>query len=173
VGTANKAFNHVSYRSEPLTGRIGLTAAPGPAESPSWWQPGFQVAASPYHALTSAGHGDPATPIFRAFPGDRVVFRLGVGASDQLHSFLVSGHVYPLEPGMFNGTTDLRSQLMTSRTVTAGQTLDAWLVGGAGGPQRHSGDYAYRDARQPWTQAGMWGILRVQVIGSGGIIPLP
>jgi hypothetical protein len=172
-GTLDKGYNHVNYQSEPLTERVGLTNAPGPAQSPSWWQPGFQVAASPYTALTSTGHGDPATPVFRAMVGDRVVFRVGIGASDQLHSFVVSGHLYPLEPGMFNGTSDLRSQLMTSRTITAGQTLNAWLVGGAGGPSRFPGDYAYRDSRQPWTQAGMWGILRVQVSGSGGIIPLP
>jgi len=172
-GTLDKGYNHVSYRTEPLTERVGLTAAPGPAQAPSWWQPGFQVAASPYTALSSTGHGDPATPVFRALAGDRVVFRVGVPTSDHLHTFTVSGHQYPLEPGMWNGTTDLRSQLMTSRTVTAGQTLDAWLVGGAGGPQRFVGDYAYRDSRQPWTQAGMWGIFRVQVAGSGGIIPLP
>jgi hypothetical protein len=90
-----------------------------------------------------------------------------------LHSFVVSGHVYPLEPGMWNGGSDQRSQLMTSRTVTAGMTLDAWLVGGAGGPRQYAGDYAYRDSRQPWTLAGLWGILRVQVPGSGGIMPLP
>ena len=58
-------------------------------------------------------------------------------------------------------------------TVTAGQTLDAWLVGGAGGPDHYPGDYAYRDSRQPWTAAGLWGILRVQVTGSGGIMLLP
>jgi manganese oxidase len=172
-GTLDKGYNHVNYRTEPLTERVGLTNAPGPAQNPSWWQPGFAVSASPYTALTSVGHGDPATPVFRAFAGDRVVFRVGIGASDHLHSFTISGHQYPLEPGMWNGTTDLRSQLMTSRTITAGQTLNAWPVGGAGGPLRFAGDYAYRDSRQPWTQAGMWGILRVQVAGSGGIIPLP
>jgi hypothetical protein len=172
-GTFDKAYNHVSYRTEPLTARIGLTNAPGPTPTPSWWEAGFPVAASPYHALSSIQHGDPSTPVLRAHVGDRTVIRFGVGASDQLHSFVVSGHVYPLEPGMWNGGSDQRSQLMTSRTVTAGMTLDAWLVGGAGGPRQYAGDYAYRDSRQPWTLAGLWGILRVQVPGSGGIMPLP
>jgi hypothetical protein len=172
-GTLDKAYNHVSYRTEPLTARIGLTNAPGPNNAPNWWEAGFQTA-SPYDSsLSSIIHGDPSTPVLRAIVGDRVVIRLGVGASDQVHSFTVSGHVYPLEPGMWNGTTDLRSQLMTSRTLTAGQTLDAWLVGGAGSPDHLAGDYAYRDSRQPWTAAGLWGILRVQVVGSGGIMPLP
>jgi hypothetical protein len=182
-GSYNKGFNHVSYRTEPLTERVGLTNAPGfvdlngdgvaDTNDPCWCDTGFATAAPPATALSSAVHGDPATPTFEAHTGDPVVFRLGVAASDQLHTFTVSGHMYPLEPGMWNGTTDRRSQLMTSRTVTAGQTLDAWLVGGAGGPQGFAGDYAYREGRQPWTAAGMWGILRVQVGGSGGIVPLP
>lgn len=171
-GSHNKGFNHVSYRTAPLTERMGLTSAPGPGDNPNWWEPGFQLAAPPTTALSSAAHGDPATPIFRAHAGDRVVFRLGIGASDHLHSFTVSGHVYPMEPGMWDDATDHRSQLMTSRTITAGQTLDAWLVGGAGGPNAHPGDYAYRDSRQPWIAAGLWGILRVQVSGSGGIATL-
>ncbi|HLT11375.1 MAG TPA: hypothetical protein VK028_11280, partial [Micromonosporaceae bacterium] len=172
-GTLDKAYNHVSYRSEPLTARLGLTGAPGPNNTPNWFEPGFTPTA-PYHfAFRSDPHGDPATPVLRAMVGDRTVIRLGVGASDQLHSFTVSGHVYPLEPRMWNGTTDQRSHLVSTRTITAGQTLDAWLVGGAGGPRQYAGDYAYRDARQPWAEAGIWGILRVQVPGSGGIMPLP
>jgi manganese oxidase len=171
-GSHNKAYNHVSYRSEPLTARIGLTNAPGPNDNPNWWEDTFQVDAPYATAFSSLVHGDPATPIFRAFPGDRVVFRLGIGASDQLHTFTVSGHVYPLEPGMWDDASDHRSQLMTSRTVTAGQTIDAWLVGGAGGPQHYVGDYAYRDGRQPWVAAGMWGIFRVLTPGSGQIEPL-
>jgi hypothetical protein len=179
-GAYDKGFNHVNYRTEPLTARIGLTDAPGHVdldndgvEDPGWFDPGFAVAAPYGTALSSVVHGDPATPVLEAHAGDPVVLRVGVAASDQLHTFTVSGHMYPLEPEMWNGTTDRRSQLMTSRTVTAGQTLDVELVGGAGGPQGLPGDYAYRDGRQPWAAAGLWGILRVQPTGSGGIIPLP
>jgi hypothetical protein len=104
--------------------------------------------------------------VFKAFVGDRVVFRVGVGASDQFHVFSVSGHAFPLEPGMTG------SQVLAARTVTAGETLDAWLVGGSGGPPGHRGDYLYGDGRQPFQEAGMWGIFRVQPAGSGGITPL-
>lgn len=171
-GSHNKAYHHVSYHTEPLTARIGLTAAPGP-DGPNWWEDLGPGQIQPYAtAFSSLVHGDPDTPIFRALPGDRVVFRVGIGASDQLHAFNVSGHVYPMEPHMWDDTSDHRSQLVATRTITAGQTLDAWLVGGAGGPQHFPGDYAYRDSRQPWAAAGIWGILRVQVVGSGGITPL-
>ncbi|MPZ26268.1 MAG: hypothetical protein GEV12_07390 [Micromonosporaceae bacterium] len=185
-GSFNKAFNHVNYRTEPLTERIGLTAAPGHLVNlgdPGWFvcsdetgaaacDPNFAVA-SPYGTSFNSGvHQDPATPVLEAHSGDPVVVRVGIPTSDQLHSFVVSGHMFPLEPNMWNGTTDRRSQLMSARTLTGGMTLDAELVGGAGGPSGNVGDYAYRDARQPFTQAGMWGILRVLPSG-GGIIPLP
>jgi manganese oxidase len=143
------AYNHVSYQSEPITVRLGLTSSPP--------NPSANFGA----AFSSAAHGDPATPLFRAYAGDPVVFRLAIGASDQLHTFTISGHEYPKEPNMWNGTTDRRSSLLTSRVVTAGETLDAELVGGAGGPQAQPGDYMYRDGRQQFAEAGIWGIFRV------------
>jgi hypothetical protein len=167
-GSFDKGFTHVNYTSEPLTARIGLTNAPGHLGDgqPGWFDPGF-VIDNPYDtALSSLVHGDPATPVLRAHAGDPVVFRVGAPTSDQFHSFIVSGHTFPLEPDMEG------AQQMLSRTITAGMTLDAWLAGGAGGSPGYTGDYAYRDSRQPLTAAGLWGILRVQAAGTGGIIPL-
>ncbi|HLV57849.1 MAG TPA: hypothetical protein VKY81_03095 [Natronosporangium sp.] len=165
-GSFDKGFTHVNYRSEPLTARIGLTDAPGHVDldgdgvnEPGWFDPGFQVDAPFHSALSSTVHGDPATPVLLTHAGDPVVFRVAVPASDQFHSFVVSGHTFPLEPNMTG------SQAMVSRTVTAGLTLDAWLNGGAGGTAAYTGDYAYRDSRQPFTGAGLWGIFRV--------LPLP
>jgi manganese oxidase len=107
--------------------------------------------------------------VFRAFAGDPVVFRLGIGASDQFHTFSVGGHVFPQEPNMWNGTTDQRSQLLSSRSFTAGETTEVELVGGAGGTTRATGDYLYGDMRQPWASAGMWGIFRVLPTGTAGL----
>jgi hypothetical protein len=73
---------------------------------------------------------------------------------------------------MWNGTTDRRSQLMSARTITAGQKIDLELVGGAGGTPRHLGDYAFLDSRQPFAQSGIWGIVRVQAPGNSTVIPL-
>jgi hypothetical protein len=178
-GSFDKGYSHVSYHSAPLTERIGLTDGVGHIDmdgdgiiDPGWFDDGFLID-SPYgSSMSSTLHGDPATPIFRAHAGDRVVFRVGIGASDQLHSFTISGHQFPLEPGMWNDGSDHRSQLLTSRNVTGGMTLDAPLVGGAGGPRHFTGDYAYRDGRQPFTGAGMWGILRILPGNAGGIQPL-
>ena len=156
-GSYNKGFTHVNYTSEPLTVRIGLADAPGHLGDGElgWFDPGFEVA-NPFHtALSSQVHGDPATPILRANAGDKVVFRVAAPATDQFHSFVVSGHTFPLEPDMVG------AQQMVSRTITAGMTLDAWLAGGAGTSSGYTGDYAYRDARQVLTSAGLWGIFRV------------
>jgi manganese oxidase len=157
---AGLAFNQVNYASAPLTTRIGLTSNPP--------NPAADFGA----AFSSARHGDPATPVLQARAGDPVVMRIGIGASDQFHTVSVGGHVFPQEPNMWNGGSDRRSQLLAARTLTAGETMELELVGGAGGTSRYTGDYLYGDARQPFTEAGMWGILRVLPAGSTTPAPL-
>src|SRR6185503_3498261 len=98
--------------------------------------------------------------------GDPVVFRVAVGASDQFHAFSVGGHGFPVEPDIAG------SSLLASRTIGAAEVLSVWPVGGAGGAARYRGDYVYGDARQPFQEAGMWGIFRVLATGSPGIAPL-
>lgn len=154
TGSFDKGYSHFNYHSEPLTKRLGLTSYVNNF-------PSAPVIGSYGSAFSSDPYGDPATPVFRANSGDPVVFRVGVGASDQFHSFTVGGHVFPLEPGMEG------SQKMSARTVTAGETVDAQL-GAAGGRFRYTGDYLVSDARQPFAAAGMWGLLRVTPTGSPG-----
>ncbi|UWM50641.1 hypothetical protein N0X72_17480 [Streptomyces carpaticus] len=153
-GSFDKGFSHINYHSAPLTERLGLTAFRDDYTE-------ADVIGSYGIAFSSTPYGDPDTPVFRARAGDEVVLRVGVGASDQLHSFTVGGHAFPLEPGMAG------SSVISTRTLTAGQTLDAHL-GPAGGGFGYHGDYLYGDGRQPFAQAGMWGILRVLPAGSRG-----
>jgi hypothetical protein len=47
--------------------------------------------------------------------------------------------------------------------------MEVELVGGAGGTIRATGDYLYGDSRQPFAEAGMWGILRVLPAGSAAL----
>jgi hypothetical protein len=154
---ANRGFNNVNYSTAPLTTRLGLNRTPPNPSAPFAF------------AFSSSRFGDPATPIFRAFAGDPVVFRLSIGASDQFHVFSLSGHVFPQDPNLWNGGSDRRSQLLASRSITAGQTAEIEVVGGAGGTIRADGDYLYSDSRQPFTEAGLWGILRVLRTGSTGL----
>ncbi|MGQ4733140.1 hypothetical protein ACUN3E_36480 [Streptomyces sp. Ju416(a)] len=151
-GTYDKGYSHFNYHSEPLTERLGLTANINDYT---------QVTLNGTYgtAFGSKIHGDPDTPVFRANSRDPVVFRVGVGASDQLHSLTIGGHSFPLEPGMKG------SQTVSTRTVTAGETIDAQL-GKAGGTAGHTGDYLFADARLPFAEAGMWGIFRVLPAGA-------
>lgn len=154
------AFSNVNYSSAPLTTRLGLDQSP-PNPNANFGQ-----------AFNSWRFGDPATPIFRAFAGDPIIIRLGIGASDQFHTFSVSGHVFPQDPNMWNGTTDKRSQLLSARSFAAGETGEIELVGGAGSSIRADGDYLYGDMRQPFTEAGVWGIFRVLRAGAPGVNPV-
>jgi hypothetical protein len=159
VGAA-PVYNQINYSSAPLTTRLGMTTSP-PNPDPAW-----------EFAYSSTRFGDPATPIFRAFAGDPIVIRLGIGASDQFHTFSVSGHVFPQDPNMWDGVNDKRSQLLSARSFTAGETAEIELVGGAGGTIRADGDYLYGDMRQPFTEAGAWGIFRVLPTGTPGVNPV-
>jgi hypothetical protein len=154
AGAFDKGFNAMNYRSEALTDRLGLLA-----NGPGGWQT-VTVNGGYGLAFSSNVFGDPDTPVFRAHAGDPVMFRAGVGASDQFHVFTLSGHGFPLEPGMWT-LFDQESQVLAARTLAAGQTQDAFLVGGAGSAARYEGDYLYGDGRQPFQEAGMWGIVRV------------
>jgi hypothetical protein len=159
AGSFDKGFSNMNYRTEALTERLGLTA-----NVANYTQ--ATVIGGYGLAFSSNLFGDPDTPVFRAYKGDLVAFRVGVGASDQFHSFTISGHAFPLDWFMPN------TQIMAARTIAAGETLDVLPVGGAGGPSGYTGDYLYGDARQPFQEAGLWGIFRVQASGTGGIAPL-
>jgi FtsP/CotA-like multicopper oxidase with cupredoxin domain len=124
----------INYAAEPLADRLG-------------------EGADPAGVYSSAEHGDPATPLLRAHAGDAVRIHVLAPWSEQAQVFEVEGHRWPFEPG--RAGTDL---------------LDAVQVGGleaitlavtAGGDERLPGDYLYGDHREPFREAGLWGIFRV------------
>ena len=102
----------------------------------------------------------------RAYPGDPVRFRVAVPFSSNIHAFSVEGHAWPWEPLMPG------SQVLNERTITSGETIDARLIGGAGGTLAAPGDYLYLDHRFPFTRAGLWEILRVYATTQPDLAPL-
>jgi manganese oxidase len=102
-----------------------------------------------------AGGKDPATPLFEAFAGDPVIWRVADAAGDNTIAFQVSGHEFPLDHGLDG------SQIIEARTLVTGETFDAYLVNGAGGATEALGDYQYNVGRNPMIRSGDWGILRV------------
>jgi hypothetical protein len=120
--------------------------------------------------FSSAVHGDPATPLFRAYVGDPVMVR-ALNSQDlpRTHTVSVFGHEWPHEvlednspmlnaQGGFNTGRAFNLNMGVFGPTTGG----APVAKGAGGPGQQSGDYLYLD-RNFFFQlsGGMWGILRV------------
>jgi hypothetical protein len=107
-------------------------------------------------AFSSRVHGDPHTPVFRAYGGDptKVHFMVASG-SEQTHVFNLGGQHWMFDPEV------AQSQLVQNQGIAPGETFDAELQGGAGGLMRAVGDFWYGDMRRAFTQAGMWGLFRV------------
>ena len=102
-----------------------------------------------------AGGKDPATPVFEAYAGDPIIWRVADAAGDNVIAFQVSGHEFPLDHGLDG------SQIIEARTLVSGETFDAYIVNGAGGATGAPGDYQYNIGRNPMIRSGDWGVLRV------------
>ncbi|MDO5338004.1 MAG: multicopper oxidase domain-containing protein [Eubacteriales bacterium] len=104
--------------------------------------------------FSSRIHGDPATPIWKAYPGDRVVFRTMMPADKPRNvSLAVHGHLWREQP------RDAFSRIIPLQGgISVGNRFDMELQNGASCP----GDYLYRSGSFKWdVESGMWGIFRV------------
>jgi hypothetical protein len=115
----------------------------------------------------SAVRGDPATPLLEAFVGDAVRIHVLVPSSEQAHVFTLEGHQWPLEPG------HLGSNLLSSLQVGPLEAVTLIPLGGAGGEDHLPGDYLYGDHREPYREAGLWGLFRVYAPNDSGARILP
>jgi len=151
IGTAQMPYN------EQVQGLVGLNYGKEPLER--------RLVANRDTAVLfrSAVHGDPAAPLLEAFAGDRVRLHLFVPFSEQAHVFSLEGHRWPLEPGRLG--TDMRSSLHLGGLAAATLHLAASAVGVARAP----GDYLYGDHREPYRDAGLWGLFRVHAPGAPGL----
>ena len=121
----------VGYRCEPLRERPG----------------------DPADRFSSREHGDPGTPLPRAYPGERVRIRLYQGAGGVRHGVQVHG---------------LRSSTGSQWTIGPYQAADLHLERPAG-----AGDHLWSLAANDDTWAGAWGLLRVHDEPVPDLPPLP
>lgn len=105
-------------------------------------------------------HGDPATPLLEAFAGDPVRLDVLVPYSEQSHVFTVEGHEWEFEPGL-RGT-----RLLSSIQIGGLEAITLDLTAGGDEQVQLPGDYVYGDHREPYREAGLWGIFRVFATGS-------
>ena len=99
-------------------------------------------------------HGDPATPVFRVYSGERVIFRT-VMPSDKPRNvgFCIHGHTWNKQPN-----DSLSKPTSLQGGISIGNTFNMELRNGAASP----GDYLYRSSSFKWdVESGMWGIFRV------------
>ncbi len=105
-------------------------------------------------------HGDPATPIFKAYPNERVLFRLVMPADKPRNTgFCIHGHTFRRLPDAAQPPT-----VSLLGAISVGNTFNLELTNGASLP----GDYLYRSGSFKWdVESGMWGIFRVLKKGIG------
>ena len=53
------------------------------------------------------------------------------------------------------------SQEVAAQGLAAYVSMDVHVIGGAGGRAHQVGDFFYGDNRRAFTEAGMWGLIRV------------
>jgi hypothetical protein len=124
--------------------------------------------------FSSGIHGDPATPLFRAYAGDNVRFRVAQAEGDPRSTgFALHGHKWRRSPN------DPQSELAAFQgqfnpAVAYNIHLDPNVTGGAGGPNKFPGDYLYRsNTLLRHLPGGQWGIFRVFDTPQTTLIPLP
>ena len=73
--------------------------------------------------------------------------------SEQSQVFSVENHEWAIEPSLPG------ANVVSSQQIGGLESLTMTFV--AGGDERLPGDYLYGDHREPYREAGLWGILRV------------
>ena len=124
-----------SYRSERFANRL--------KKDPRIWQ-----------VFSSREHGDPATPLWKAYPSERIVFRVMMPADKPRNvSFNIHGHTWKEMD-----ERECTQRIPLQGAISIGNSFDIELDCGAGEP----GDYLYRSGSLKWdVESGMWGIFRV------------
>jgi hypothetical protein len=156
--TGQKAFN---YRTEPLWARLGV-----PPQTPPEDINNYDLR----DILSSAIHGDPATPVFTVNAGEPLRWRFGhpSGHSRQ-HSISLHGAEWRRNPwaagaqSRVMGPNALSPIIATQGGSSVMQSYNIVPEYGAGGAYGVPGDYLYRDhASFLWSGGGLWGVYRVK-----------
>jgi hypothetical protein len=132
---------------------LGLEAHEEPAGADAVNCTSVGTANDPY-VFSSVAHGDPPTPLLKAYVGDPVVIRQ-VGLDEQVGDLRITGHRFAEERFNPNGV------LTDAGTAGISEKMDYVIEGGAGGDRHLPGDYLYYSGRTMELDSGAWGIFRV------------
>jgi len=129
-------------------------------------EPWSERPGDPAWRFSSVTHGDPLTPLVRAYVGDPVVIR-GMGLVERVGGVRFTGHRFQQE--RYTAASDTRDTTF----LGISERFDVSLEGGAGGPGGFPGDYLYYSTVGRDFQAGAWGLMRVHDTAQGDLQPLP
>lgn len=121
---------------------------------------------NPAMLFSSRTHGDPDTPLLRAYLGDPLVIRGLVTSTNEAHTWHVTGHWFPME--RYGERAIPRSTVH----IAIAERYDM-VIPAAGGPQRKPGDYPYYSGRASHFAEGSWGLIRVLGKTAKDLKPLP
>ncbi|MFC4990307.1 multicopper oxidase domain-containing protein [Saliphagus infecundisoli] len=149
----DQGFQGINYRSEPFRHR-------------------FANDDRQHKVYSSKVHGDPNTPVFRAYTDDPITMRVSQPA-DRANgiTFHCAGHQWrrnnvPEAPLV--GTQD---------DISTGTARDLVLADNAGGAVNDAGDYVYQERKTKfYLEGGLWGLMRVRDASEEfdqPVLPLP
>jgi len=118
------------------------------------------------HRFSSVTHGDPHTPMPRAYVGDPVVIR-GMGLVERVGGVRFTGHRFQSE------RNTAESDTRDAGFIGISERFDWSLEGGAGGPGGFPGDFLYYSTLGRDFESGAWGLLRVHDTQQSSLQPLP
>lgn len=100
-------------------------------------------------------HGDPSTPLLKAYVKERVIIRLLMPADKPRNiSFVLHGHNWRAQPD-----DPFSTVIPVQGAISVGGVYNIELINGA---LDVPGDYLYRSGSLRWdVESGMWGIFRV------------
>jgi hypothetical protein len=104
--------------------------------------------------FSSAVHGDPDTPLLRAYLGDTMVFRLVHTLMNETMTWTLSGHTFLTE--RYAGDANRKNSIH----IGIAERYDL-VVPQAGGPRLQAGDFIHFNGRSSKFSEGAWGLVRV------------
>jgi len=114
----------------------------------------FENNSDPLQVFNSNIHGDPATPVLKAYTGENVTIRLLMTADKPRNNcFVLHGHKWKPQPN-----DPLSSKVWSQGAISVGGIYDIKFKANT-----YPGDYLYRSGAFRWSvEQGMWGILRIE-----------
>ena len=64
------------------------------------------------------------------------------------------------------------ADLVSTMEFGGSEVINAYLNGGAGGPNQMVGDYLWKNQRSAYMHAGQWGLFKVLPAGDRQVLPL-